>query len=606
MRQALPLDSVKKTDFMKNNNHRFPVLGLTVAVMLATLNAPAQLTLGIAPSGNHAVLSWPATATNCVLQSATNLAAPNWLAVSNIVPVISNNNYTVPVTNTMRAVFYRLRGTNSSVVPAGMVLIPGGSFTIGDTLDGDTDAAPTNVWVSAFYMDTNLVSYGLWQSVYNWATNHGYVFDDPEAATGKGPNYPVTGPYWDDCVKWCNARSEKEGRTPAYYTNAAQQAVYRTGGFSLDNFCVKRSGAYRLPTEAEWEKAARGGLAGKRFPWGDTINEGQADYYGSPPGALSYDTGPYGPNAIGSMGATSFYGPFQCPVGLFPTNGYGLYDMAGNATECCWDYYVPSLDAATGSPYLGGKDPCGPNWDGGLGKVLRGGDGYLSASFARCACRFTDADFGQNDIFLGFGRCVIGPSGFGEAFFDGFSTGLNSTNWSVSQTTANLYSVNASQGRLQLAKIAHNPGGTQNVSVLLKLAALGGPITNDFSLQIDFTNAVLPGPGLDQVELRTFYQDGSIFIAGYEYNGGITAYTSWDGTVQFPVSETGNSGTFRVCRTASQIFALFNGRALWGQGNTASSLTNVTLVLQNSSGSDDATSVSFDNFSLTSPTLPAH
>ena len=55
--------------------------------------------------------------------------------------------------------------------PAGMALIPAGSFTMGDTLDGESDAIPTNVYVSAFYMDMNLVSYSQWQSVYNWATN---------------------------------------------------------------------------------------------------------------------------------------------------------------------------------------------------------------------------------------------------------------------------------------------------------------------------------------------------------------------------------------------------------------------------------------------------
>jgi hypothetical protein len=291
-------------------------------------------------------------------------------------------------------------------------------------------------------------------------------------------------------------------------------------------------------------------------------------------------------------------------VGLFPPNGYGLYDMAGNATECCWDYYVPSSDAAIGSPYLGGTDPCGPNWDGGLGRVLRGGDGYLIASFARCAGRFSDADFSQNDIFLGFGRCVVGPSAFGEAFFDNFSTGLNATDWSVSQTTANLYSVNASQGQIHLAKAAHNPGGTQNVSVHLNLAQLGGAITNDFSVQIDFTNAVV-GTGLDQVELRTYYQDGSFFVAGYEYSSGLKAYGSWNGTTLFPISVTGNCGTFRICRTGSEINGIFNGQALWDSGSTTSCLTNVTFVLQNASGSDDASSVTFENFSLTSASLPA-
>ena len=60
--------------------------------------------------------------------------------------------------------------------PSGMAFIPAGSFTMGDTLDGESDAIPTNVYVSAFYMDTNLVSYTLWTDVYHWATNHGYGF----------------------------------------------------------------------------------------------------------------------------------------------------------------------------------------------------------------------------------------------------------------------------------------------------------------------------------------------------------------------------------------------------------------------------------------------
>lgn len=66
--------------------------------------------------------------------------------------------------------------------PVGMTLIPAGIFKMGDTLDGESDAIPINITVSAFYMDVNLVSYTQWRSVYNWATNQGYGFVNPGAA----------------------------------------------------------------------------------------------------------------------------------------------------------------------------------------------------------------------------------------------------------------------------------------------------------------------------------------------------------------------------------------------------------------------------------------
>ena len=77
-----------------------------------------------------------------------------------------------------------------------MALIPAGSFTMGDTLDGESDAIPTNIYVSAFYMDMNLVSYSQWQSVYFWATNQGYGFDN--AGAGKAANHPVQTVDWYD------------------------------------------------------------------------------------------------------------------------------------------------------------------------------------------------------------------------------------------------------------------------------------------------------------------------------------------------------------------------------------------------------------------------
>jgi sulfatase modifying factor 1 len=272
--------------------------------------------------------------------------------------------------------------------PAGMALIPAGSFTMGDTLDAGANASPTNATVSAFYMDVNLVSYTQWQTVRGWAATNGYGFVN--AGSGRALNHPVQMVDWHDCVKWCNARSQQAGLTPAYYTDAGLTQVYNNGEVTpYVNWGAK---GYRLPTEAEWEKAARGGLSGQRFPWGNTISESQANYYGDT-NDLNYDLGPNGYNTTFTNGAT----PYTSPMGYFAANGYGLYDMAGNVFEWCWDWY--------GTPYAGGSDPRGPA--SGSFRMLRGGSWDLNASYARCAYRFYDLPSDGNEDYVGF-RCVRG------------------------------------------------------------------------------------------------------------------------------------------------------------------------------------------------------
>ena len=357
----------------------------------------AQVTnLGIAPAGKQSLVYWPTNGTtNYVLQTTASLSSPRWVTATNAVTVNA-----VTVTNSAPSGYFRLlQSTN----PTGMVLIPAGSFTIGnyivnnfyDTVTNDpgiTDANPTNVYVSAFYMDVNLVSSNQWAVVYSYATGNHYTFAN--AGSAKAGNNPVQTVDWYDCVKWSNARSQQAGLTPVYYTDAGFTQVFTNGDTGTTVYANWGANGYRLPTEAEWEKAARGGMVGNRFPWGNIITESQANYYGNTTD-FTYDLGPNGYNSIGSIGGTS---PATSPVGSFAPNGYGLYDMAGNVFEWCWDWY--------GTPYgqPSTTNPTGPA-SGGF-RVLRGGSWVNDAAFARCAYRGYADPLDDNYVF-GF-RCVRG------------------------------------------------------------------------------------------------------------------------------------------------------------------------------------------------------
>ncbi len=240
--------------------------------------------------------------------------------------------------------------TLQASVPSGMALIPGG------TNSGNApDFGAYSLTVSPFYMDRYPVTKALWDEVYTWAIANGYSFDNRGA--GKAANHPVHTVNWYDVVKWCNARSQKEGRPAVYAVNGA---VYKTG---RHNNVVQTSVAgYRLPADTEWEYAARGGVSGRRFPWGDSIQHARANYYSDSLDSY-YDTSPtQGYHPTYNMGDY----PYTSPVGSFAANGYGLYDMAGNLFEWCFDWHPL---------YVGST------------RVVRGGSWRSLAAFSRVGYR---------------------------------------------------------------------------------------------------------------------------------------------------------------------------------------------------------------------------
>jgi len=270
---------------------------------------------------------------------------------------------------------------NPPPAPTGFSLIPAGSFQMGQI----EIAEPVHsVYVSAFYMAKYETTKELWDTVRAWGFNNGYtdlaVGNDSYAS--KGINHPVHSIPWYDMVKWCNARSEKENLVPCYTVSGT---TYKTGQNSAV-VCNFAASGYRLPTEAEWEKAARGGLSGKLFPWGtDTISQSQANYrvYSSngTTNYYSYDVTPRPPatgNNFYHPDYTAGGSPYTAPVNSFTPNAYDLYNMSGNVWEWCWDWYGSyTADSQT--------NPQGA--PSGSIRVFRGGSWYGDAGYCRVAYR---------------------------------------------------------------------------------------------------------------------------------------------------------------------------------------------------------------------------
>ncbi|HEX9973236.1 MAG TPA: SUMF1/EgtB/PvdO family nonheme iron enzyme [bacterium] len=166
------------------------------------------------------------------------------------------------------------------------------------------------------------------------------------------PNNPVVMVSWFDAVRYCNWLSVQKGFS----------ACYDTANWSFD----PSKNGFHLPTEAQWERAARGNLARKTYPWGNDSPGNRCNY-------RDYDG-----DLVSSM-PNFLNGRGTVPVGKFSTNGLGLYDMAGNVFEWCNDWYSNNYYENQTS----GQNPYGPT--SGINRVVRAGSWNQIAFHIRCA-----------------------------------------------------------------------------------------------------------------------------------------------------------------------------------------------------------------------------
>jgi formylglycine-generating enzyme required for sulfatase activity len=238
---------------------------------------------------------------------------------------------------------------NPKKIPTGMVLVSGGTFPMGST-DSSQGIRPAHkVVLNSFYMGKYEVTQDEWNNIMGYNTS---FFSEARN--------PIDGVRWYEAIEYCNKKSKMEGLTPCY-------------SGSGDNItCNFAANGYRLPTEAEWEYACRGGQHSGNYTYSGSNDPEEVAWY-----------------------VKNLRDRKTRHVGLKKPNELGIYDMTGNAWEWCWDWYDHLYYKK--SPI---ENPTGPT--SGVRRVVRGGNVYN-----QCLPSILRVGFRPINGFQGYGFRVV-------------------------------------------------------------------------------------------------------------------------------------------------------------------------------------------------------